>query len=166
MTHRPRYQSLSIAFITHLICKNHSLSHLTKHLNLRPGLNHHYHHVDQRRRPLHPLNPLPLGPPHLRPPKQNPLLSCYVLDLTALQHPSISVYSAWEGQELLGCGALKELSPTTGEIKSMRTATAHLRKGVGRAIVQHIIDEAKGRGYVSLSLETGTDESFRRAREF
>lgn len=48
----------------------------------------------------------------------------------------------------------------------MRTTTAHLRKGVGRAIVQHIIDEAKGRGYVSLNLETGTDESFRRAREF
>jgi putative acetyltransferase len=97
---------------------------------------------------------------------KTPSESCYVLDLTALQHPSISVYSAWEGEELLGCGALKELSPTTGEIKSMRTATEHLRKGVGRAIVQHIINEAKGRGYVSLYLETGTDESFRRAREF
>ncbi|KAJ5910968.1 uncharacterized protein N7473_000271 [Penicillium subrubescens] len=97
---------------------------------------------------------------------KTPSESCYVLDLTALQHPSISVYSAWEGDELLGCGALKELSPTTGEIKSMRTATAHLRRGVGRAIVQHIISEAKGRGYVSLQLETGTSEGFRRAREF
>ncbi|KAF3391355.1 putative N-acetyltransferase YsnE [Penicillium rolfsii] len=92
--------------------------------------------------------------------------ACYVLDLSALQRPSISVYSAWKGEELLGCGALSELSPTTGEIKSMRTATAHLRKGVGRAIVQHIIDEAKRRGYVALFLETGTDDSFKSAREF
>lgn len=96
---------------------------------------------------------------------KTPSESCYVLNLTALKHPSISVYSAWEGNELLGCGALKELSSTTGEIKSMRTATAHLRRGVGRAIVQHIIDEAKGRGYVSLYLETGTGQEFRRARE-
>lgn len=97
---------------------------------------------------------------------KTPSESCYVLDLTALKQPSISVYSAWEGQELLGCGALKEFSQTSGEIKSMRTATAHLRNGVGRAIVQHIISEANRRGYVSLSLETGTDESFARAREF
>ncbi|OOQ87629.1 N-acetyltransferase YsnE [Penicillium brasilianum] len=97
---------------------------------------------------------------------KTPSESCYVLDLTALQDPSISVYSAWDGEDLLGCGALKQLSPSTGEIKSMRTATRHLRKGVGRAIVQHIISEAQRRGYASLSLETGTDESFARAREF
>lgn len=97
---------------------------------------------------------------------KTPSESCYVLDLTALQEPCISVYSAWEGQDLLGCGALKELSPSAGEIKSMRTATGHLRKGVGRAIVQHIITEAKRRGYESLSLETGTDESFASARAF
>lgn len=97
---------------------------------------------------------------------KNPSSYCHVLDLTALHHDSITVYSAWDGDTLLGCGALKQLSPSAGEIKSMRTAMAHLRKGVGRAIVQHIIAEAKGRGYVSLSLETGTDGSFERAREF
>lgn len=97
---------------------------------------------------------------------KTPSESCHVLDLTALQDPSISVYSAWDGEHLLGCGALKELSPSAGEIKSMRTATEYLRKGVGRAIVLHIIGEAKRRGYTSLSLETGTDESFARARGF
>ncbi|KAJ5364760.1 GNAT family N-acetyltransferase [Penicillium cataractarum] len=98
--------------------------------------------------------------------RKTPSESCYVLDLTALRDPSISVYSAWDGENLLGCGALKELSPSAGEVKSMRTATEYLRQGVGRAIVLHIIDEARRRGYTSLSLETGTDESFARARGF
>ncbi|RAH65715.1 GNAT family N-acetyltransferase [Aspergillus aculeatinus CBS 121060] len=98
--------------------------------------------------------------------RKSPAESCYVLDLTALQQPAISMYTAWHGPDLLGCGALKELSPTAGEIKSMRTAAAHLRKGVARALVQHIIREARRRGYVWLSLETGTDGSFTAAREF
>ncbi|KAJ5169165.1 GNAT family N-acetyltransferase [Penicillium canariense] len=95
---------------------------------------------------------------------KTPSESCYVLDLTALQGPSISVFSAWEGTELLGCGALQELTPSAGEIKSMRTAPAYLRMGVGRVIVQHIIGEARRRGYSELSLETGTDASFASAR--
>ncbi|KXJ85026.1 hypothetical protein Micbo1qcDRAFT_63348, partial [Microdochium bolleyi] len=59
----------------------------------------------------------------------------YVLDLPQLQQPNITFYTAWEGDHLLGCGALKEIGPRYGEIKSMRTARDHTRKGVGRALV-------------------------------
>ncbi|PYI16696.1 putative GNAT family N-acetyltransferase [Aspergillus violaceofuscus CBS 115571] len=97
---------------------------------------------------------------------KSPSEAGHFLGLTALQQSSVSVYSAWVGPELLGCGALKELSPTAGEIKSMRTVATHLRKGVGRAIVRHIINEAQRRGYAWLSLETGTDGSYAAAREF
>jgi putative acetyltransferase len=65
---------------------------------------------------------------------------------------------------LLGCGALKELDPTHGEVKSMRTATAHRRTGVARAILQRIVDEARARGYTRLSLETGSQPPFQPAR--
>jgi putative acetyltransferase len=95
---------------------------------------------------------------------KTPSGSCYVLDVSSLQESTTTVFSAWDGQELLGCGALTELSPTHGEIKSMRTAAAHLRKGVGRAMVQHIISVAKSRGYTGLRLETGSDASFATAR--
>ncbi|RHZ66758.1 GNAT family N-acetyltransferase [Aspergillus thermomutatus] len=88
----------------------------------------------------------------------------FALDLTALQDSSITVYTAWEGDRLLGCGALKQLSPTLGEIKSMRTAQGHRRKGVAKAILKHIIAEAKERKYHLLSLETGTDGRFESAR--
>ena len=70
-------------------------------------------------------------------------------------------YALWEGEDLLGVGALKELEPGMGEIKSMRTADAHLRKGVGAAILEHIIAEAQRRGYRRLSLENGSGPSFR-----
>lgn len=63
----------------------------------------------------------------------------------------------------MGCGALKELSPTHGEVKSMRTATNYLRKGVAKAILQHILTEAKERGYTKVSLETGTMDAFKPA---
>ncbi|GFF83545.1 hypothetical protein IFM53868_03844 [Aspergillus udagawae] len=89
----------------------------------------------------------------------------FALDLTAFQNPSITLYTAWEGDSLLGCGALKELSPTHGEIKSMRTVQGHLRKGVAKAILKHIIAEARERKYRSLSLETGTDGRFDGARQ-
>lgn len=64
----------------------------------------------------------------------------------------------------MGCGALKELDAQHGEIKSMRTATSHLRKGVAQKLLQHIIAEAKHRGYERLSLETGSMEAFEPAR--
>ena len=89
-----------------------------------------------------------------------PTESDHTLDLDALRKPDITFWSAWEGAELLGCGAIKELDPRHGEIKSMRTASAHLRKGVAARLMQHILDEAQLRSYERLSLETGSMEAF------
>src|SRR5574341_424317 len=89
----------------------------------------------------------------------------FALDWSALQQPEISFYALWEGDELLGFGALKELGPRAGEIKSMRTADAHLRKGVGARILDHIVAEAGRRGYTRLSLETGSGAAFDPALE-
>lgn len=84
----------------------------------------------------------------------------FALDWSGLQKPEISFYALWEGEDLLGFGALKELGPRSGEIKSMRTADAHLRKGVAAAILDHIITEARRRDYSRLSLETGSGPLF------
>ncbi len=90
----------------------------------------------------------------------SPPESVHALDLDALREPEITFWTAWSGGDLLGCGALKELSPEHGEIKSMRTASAHLRKGVARAVLDHILEEARRRGYARLSLETGATAAF------
>jgi putative acetyltransferase len=95
----------------------------------------------------------------------SPPESIHALDLDGLRDPAITFWSARDGGELMGCGALKELSKTHGEIKSMRTATAHQRKGVAAGLLQHILDEAMRRGYERVSLETGTMEAFAPARE-
>ena len=84
----------------------------------------------------------------------------FALDWSELQKPEISFYALWEGEDLLGVGALKQLEPRYGEIKSMRTADAHLRKGVAAAILDHIVVEARRRGYSRLSLETGSGPAF------
>lgn len=84
----------------------------------------------------------------------------YALDLSQLRQSSITFYTAWEGDDLLGCGALKEIDPRHGEIKSMRTVREHTRKGVARALVQHIIAVARSREYTHLSLETGSSTDF------
>lgn len=94
----------------------------------------------------------------------SPPESVHALDLTGLKRPDVTFWSVWERDELLGCGALKELDGTHGEVKSMRTATAHLRKGVARAVLEHIVAVAKDRGYERLSLETGSPDSFAPAR--
>lgn len=96
--------------------------------------------------------------------EESPPESVHALDLDGLRRPDVTVWSAWEQGELLGCGALKELDPAHGEIKSMRTATAHLRKGVARSILAYIIEEARRRGYRRLSLETGSMALFEPAR--
>ncbi|KAJ5702658.1 GNAT family N-acetyltransferase [Penicillium malachiteum] len=96
--------------------------------------------------------------------QKSPSESCYVLDITSLQKPEITVYSARDNDQLHGCAALKELSPTTGEIKSMRTAPEHLRKGAARNLLQHLIIQARERGYEALYLETGVDVAFAQAR--
>ena len=91
----------------------------------------------------------------LSPPEQ-----VFALDLEKLRVPEITFWTVWNQESLLGCGALKELSLTHGEIKSMRTPSALRGQGAGRAILSHIICVAKQRGYTKLSLETGAHVAF------
>ena len=94
----------------------------------------------------------------------SPPESVHALDLEGLRRPEITFWTVWEGGELLGCGALKELDSGHAEIKSMRTAAAHLRKGVAKTLLTHIVEEAVRRGYRRLSLETGSMAAFEPAR--
>ncbi|WP_239677396.1 GNAT family N-acetyltransferase [Natronosporangium hydrolyticum] len=94
----------------------------------------------------------------------SPLESVHALDLTGLTEPAVTMWTARDGDLLLGCGALKALSPTAGEIKSMRTATAARGRGVGTALLDHLITEAGVRGYQALYLETGSQDFFAPAR--
>lgn len=84
----------------------------------------------------------------------------FALDWSGLQKPEVKFYTLWDGGELLGCGALKDLGDRTGEVKSMRTADAHLRKGVAARLLDHIITTAKAAGLTRLSLETGSGPAF------
>ena len=84
----------------------------------------------------------------------------FALDLTKLRAHDITFWTVWDGEVLLGCGALKELSGTHGEVKSMRTPKALRRRGAGRAVLAHIVETAKQRGYETLSLETGSNPAF------
>jgi putative acetyltransferase len=93
----------------------------------------------------------------------SPPESVHALDVSALKQPDVSFWSVREGTTLVGCGALKELSPEHGEVKSMRTPQALRRRGAGRAMLSHIVGEARRRGYKRLSLETGAAEAFQPA---
>ena len=90
--------------------------------------------------------------------------SCHFLDFEGLKGPGVTFWSVWTGArpdaKLMGCGAVKELDPAHGEIKSMRTHSDHMRKGAGAAMLEHIIATAKARGYKRLSLETGSGAAF------
>jgi putative acetyltransferase len=90
----------------------------------------------------------------------SPPESIHALDIEALRAPEITFWTAWQECQLLGCGALLELDPAHGEIKSMRTSQDHLRKGVASRLLRHIIDEARRRAYLRLSLETGSMQAF------
>jgi len=94
----------------------------------------------------------------------SPPESTHVLDLDALRAPGITFWSAWDGASLLGCSALKELDPTHGEVKSMHTAARHRGRGVGLALLRHMVGEARSRSYRRLSLETGSMAAFASAR--
>jgi putative acetyltransferase len=96
--------------------------------------------------------------------KWSPPESIHALDLDALRSPEIIFWTAWDGGDLLGCGALKELDPLHGEIKSMQTAAEHRNRGVAIGLLTHIIDEARSRSYQRLSLETGSMDGFAPAR--
>jgi putative acetyltransferase len=90
----------------------------------------------------------------------SPPESVHALPIEALRKPDVTFWSVWEGPDLLGCGAMKELDRTHGEIKSMRTSARHLRKGVAAALLEHILAEAKRRSYRRVSLETGSTAPF------
>jgi putative acetyltransferase len=103
----------------------------------------------------HLRNMLELSPPE----------SVHAMDIAKLRQPDVTFWTLWSGNELLGCGALRELSPKHGEIKSMRTALKHRRSGAGRAMLTHIIGEARRRSYDRLSLETGSMKAFEPAHK-
>ena len=82
------------------------------------------------------------------------------LAIEGLRKPDVTFWTAWQNDVLCGCGALKELSPLEGEVKSMRTRAAFLRQGVGQAVLDEIVRTAASRGYRTLYLETGTGQAF------
>jgi len=90
----------------------------------------------------------------------SPPESVHALDIDKLRRPEITFWSAWDDATLLGCGALMELDRTHGEVKSMRTPEARRRTGAGRALLMHIVEVARARGYERLSLETGSMAAF------
>jgi putative acetyltransferase len=93
---------------------------------------------------------------HLREVRQVMADYGFALDAAGLSAPNVTFWTVWQGEALAGFGALKELDATHGEVKSMRAASAARRTGVGRALLDHIVAEARRRGYARLSLETGT----------
>jgi putative acetyltransferase len=96
--------------------------------------------------------------------RTSPPESVHALDLSGLKKPEITFWSVWSGSDLIGCGALKHLDAEHAELKSMRTPNAHRRKGVGKIILEHILREARQRGYERVSLETGSMAFFEPAR--
>jgi len=96
--------------------------------------------------------------------EHSPPESVHALDLDELRKADIAFWCVWSGDELVGCGALKELDTEHGEIKSMRTAYAFRGQGAGKLMLRHIIDEARSRRYKRLSLETGSTAAFDPAR--
>jgi putative acetyltransferase len=84
----------------------------------------------------------------------------FALDLSGLTAPGVTVWTAWKDESVCGMAALKQLDAASGEVKSMRTHPDHLRQGVGAALLEHIIGEARARGFRQLSLETGQGPAF------
>jgi putative acetyltransferase len=106
--------------------------------------------LDEHMRNMHELSP----------PEQ-----VFAFDASRLRAPDVTVWTIWDGDQLLGCGALKELTPTQGEIKAMRTPATRRRRGAGRAILEHLIGVARERGYRDLFLETGAHPGFAPAHQ-
>ncbi len=97
--------------------------------------------------------------------EMSPPESIHALDLESLKKPEITFWTSWSetslsSSELMGCGALKELDPEHGEIKSMRTSERHRRKGVAASLLEYIIQESVRRKYKRLSLQTGSMDGF------
>ena len=96
--------------------------------------------------------------------ENSPAGAVHALQPAQLRQPDVTFWSAWRGEHLAGCGALRELTPIHGEIKSMRTAHTHLRQGVATMLLDHMLAVARERGYERLSLETGNTAAFAAAR--
>lgn len=92
--------------------------------------------------------------------ENSPPESVHAFDLSKLKQPSVTFWSAWLEGKLVAMGALKKLDDANGEIKSMRVADAFLGRGAGRAMLEHILREARGMGLKTLWLETGSTEAF------
>ena len=90
----------------------------------------------------------------------SPPEACHVLPTEGLRNPAVRFFTVREDGRLLGCGALKRLEPGHGEVKSMRTADASLGRGVGKAMLDHIVSAARSEGMTRLSLETGSTDQF------
>jgi putative acetyltransferase len=90
----------------------------------------------------------------------SPAESVHAFSLEKLRQPGVTFWSVWVGDEIAGCGALKRLDDSRGEIKSMRVADQFLGRGIGRAILQHLLEEARRAGYSSVWLETGSTDPF------
>lgn len=88
----------------------------------------------------------------------------HALDIAGLLGADVAFWTAWSGFQLLGCGALRHLSAEHAEVKSMHTIKGHRNQGIGRAMLCHLIGEARRRGYRQLNLETGSQDSFAPAR--
>lgn len=90
----------------------------------------------------------------------SPACKVHAMPIERLRQPDVTFYAAWDGEELAACGALKELGPDRGELKSMRAAAEWRGKGAGEAILLHLMGEAERRGYSWLGLETGRPAEF------
>ncbi len=90
----------------------------------------------------------------------SPEPSRHSLDLATMRTPELAWWTVWDGHSLMGCAALREVDSGHGEVKSMRTAPEHLRKGVARQLLTHIVGVARDRGYIRLGLETGSGPDF------
>ena len=94
----------------------------------------------------------------------SPPESRHVLNLQALQQPEITFWSLWDDDDLLGCVTLKHWDDSMAEIKSMKTAPAFIRLGVGKHLLEHVLETGLQRGYQTLKLETGSMDYFKPAR--
>lgn len=90
----------------------------------------------------------------------SPKDSCHFLDVDGLRAPDVTFWTAWIGDDLAGCGALKRHDAALGEVKSMRTHGDFLRRGVAAAILSHLLAEARAIGLRQISLETGNGPTF------